>query len=224
MTREKVIILDVDHTLTVHNSWTELTRALGASTEDHLELHKSLIDHKIELDEANRRLVRLWQHTGKANRDFVDRTFREMPLKTEARLLVEWLALNGYRTCLISGSMDRYVSAVAAHLGIQDWFANGRLLFDEQDQLVGLKYRPDQSVVKLEQLRELCAHVQVDTTDTVVVGDGENDLNIFKETRRGILVSTNPIPDLQRAAWMIVPNLRDIPAILEANSTSPSTH
>jgi phosphoserine phosphatase len=210
-----MIVLDVDHTLTSHNSWTELTHVLGASSETHLALYQQLLDGEIELDEANSKLVDMWRATGKANRTSIEQAFRDMPLRPGAMTLARWLDQHKYRTCLISGSMDVYVAVIADRLQIKNWFANGRLIFDDQGTLIGLRYNPDQSATKLTQLNQLCSEEKLDITQVMVVGDGANDVELFRVTGHGILVADEPpSTDLQAVAWKTAARLDEIPAIL----------
>jgi phosphoserine phosphatase len=214
-----MIILDVDDTLTPHNSWTELTHALGASTESHLTLYQQLLNGEIKLEDANSKLVDMWRATGKANRGFIQRAFQNMPLRAGALALTRWLNQQQFRACLISGSMDMYVAVIADRLHIKDWYANGRLIFDDQGDLIGLQYNLDQSATKLTQLNEFCSREKIDPTQVIVVGDGANDMELFRATGRGILITDQASTvDLQEVAWKTVASLNEIPAMLRALS------
>jgi phosphoserine phosphatase len=111
--------------------------------------------------------------------------------------------------------MDMYVAAIADRLQIKDWFANGRLIFDDQGTLTGLRYNPDQGATKLTQLNEFCSQEKLDITQVMVVGDGANDVELFRATGHGILIADeSPAADLQAEAWKTVASLNEIPAIL----------
>ena len=204
----RLVVLDVDHTLTEHNSWSELTLALGASLDDHLAIYRELAP------DATRRIVALWRATGNATLPTMRRIFDRMPLRDGAPELVNWLRGNGFRPILCSGSMDLYVASVARRLGVDTWFASSHLKFDDQGNLAALEYETDQARAKLRQLKGLCADRDIDIRTVTVIGDGDNDGDLFAETGRGILVAKDLVPRL--GAWKVVSALEDIPAVLNA--------
>jgi len=201
--------------LTSHNSWTGLTLALGASSESHLALYRQLLDGKITPEDANGHIGAIWRATGNANQVFIQKVFRNIPLRPGALTLARWLNRRQFRACLISGSMDMYVATIADRLQIKDWFANGKLIFDDQGGLIGLEYSPNQSATKLVQLNKFCLQEKLDISKVMVVGDGANDIELFQATNHGILVADEPpAADVQAVAWKTVTSLNDIPAIL----------
>jgi HAD superfamily phosphoserine phosphatase-like hydrolase len=214
-----LVVLDVDNTLTEHNSWAELTLALGASLDEHVGIYRRLTAGEITPEHAAERIVALWSATGNATRPAMTRIFDGLPLRAGAVELVRWLQDNGFLTVLISGSMDTYVATVARRLGVDTWFASSRLEFDARDDLAALRYRPDQAAAKLEQLRRLCAARGIDIRAVTVVGDGDNDGELFAETGRGILLAADGTP--RCGAWRVVSGLGEIPALLSEPSELP---
>lgn len=219
----RFVVLDIDNTLTGHNSWAELTRALGAALDDHLAIYRRLGAGELTTAEAARRIVDLWRSTGNGTRAAITAAFDRMPLRTGAVELVNWLYGNGFRPVLISGSMDLFVAAVARRLGVDTWYAGSRLEFDADGNLAALTYRLEQGRAKLEQLRQLCAESGVDIRTVIAVGDGENDQEIFAATGRGILLGPRPDvpwpdvprPDVPRpGVWRAAAELSEIPALL----------
>lgn len=207
----RLVVLDIDNTLTDRNSWAELTLALGASLDDHLAIYRRLGAGQITTAAAARELVDLWRSTGNASRAAIASAFEAMPLRAGAAELVSWLRDNGFRSVLISGSMDIYVAAVARRLGVETWYAGSRLEFDPYGKLSGLTYRLDQGRAKLEQLQQLCAESGVDIRTVTAIGDGDNDEEIFAATGRGILLagdSTGKCP-----AWRVVATLGEVPQL-----------
>ncbi len=204
------VVFDVDHTLTPQDSWTALTAALGASVHAHLALYEAYKNGDLSYSDSKAGLLSLWQATGQATRRRIRQVFRDLPIQEDAAPLVSWLAQRGVRICLISGSMDLYCEVVADRLGVHYWYANTRLLFDEEENLVDLDYVLDQENRKLFQLKEFCAQNDVDLTRVVVVGDGANDRRLFEYTRNGVLVGHRADPSVRRVARWRMTGLREL--------------
>ena len=124
------------------------------------------------------------------------------------------LKARGYSIWLISGAIDFYVSAVARKVGADGFFAHTSLEFDEQGVLAKINYRGDQNPWKAEVIRSLAKDHDVLPTDIFFVGDGQNDIDAFKLTGRGIAVC--PCDEsLVQIAWKKVNSLSEIKDILE---------
>jgi HAD superfamily phosphoserine phosphatase-like hydrolase len=212
MSAMRVVVLDVDETLTERNSWSELTLGLGASLEDHLVIYRRLNAGDLTVEQAAAQVVELWRATGNATRPAMDAIFSRTPLRAGAVELVRWLGRNGFLAVLISGSMDLFVADVARRVGVDTWYANAHLTFDTGGELTALRYEADQGAAKLRQLEELCTARNLDIHTVTVVGDGENDAELFAATGRGILLTGDLSPRYN--AWRIVSRLEEIPAIL----------
>lgn len=212
MSAVRVVVLDVDETLTERNSWSELTLGLGASIEDHLVIYRRLNAGELTVEQAAAQVVELWRATGNATRPAMDAIFARTPLRAGAVELVSWLGRNGFLAVLISGSMDLFVADVARRLGVAVWYANAHLTFGTGGELTALRYEANQGAAKLRQLEELCSARNFDIRTVTVVGDGENDAELFAATGRGILLAGDLSPRYD--AWRIVSRLEEIPAIL----------
>ncbi|HEV8556463.1 MAG TPA: HAD-IB family phosphatase [Actinophytocola sp.] len=214
MSAIRVVVLDVDETLTEGNSWSELTLGLGASLEDHLAIYRRVNAGELTVERAAAQVAELWRATGNATRTAMDAIFARMPFREGAAELVTWLGHNGFQAVLISGSMDVAVAGVARRLGVDTWYANAHLTFDAGGALTALHYEANQGAAKLRQLEDLCAARNLDIRMVTVVGDGENDTELFIATGRGILLAGDLPPRYN--AWRVISRLDEIPAILSA--------
>jgi phosphoserine phosphatase len=212
----RIVVLDVDETLTERNSWSELTLGLGASLEDHLAIYRRLNAGELTVEHAAAQVVELWRATGKATRPAMEAIFARTPLREGAVELVRWLGRNGFLAVLLSGSMDLFVADIARRLGVDTWYANAHLTFDAGGGLTGLRYEANQGAAKLRRLEELCAARNLDIRTVTVVGDGENDAELFTATGRGILLAGDFSPRYN--AWRVVSRLDEIPAILSGTA------
>lgn len=94
-------------------------------------------------------------------------------------------------TCLVSGGFTLFTEAVAAKIGFQENRAN-RLIV-EDGAFAGTVEEPilgrDAKLATLQELRE---SFDLDTTDTLVVGDGANDLGMIEAAGLGVAYHAKP--------------------------------
>jgi HAD superfamily phosphoserine phosphatase-like hydrolase len=214
MINKKIVCFDVDGTFVDGISWYILTEGLGCKKEEHEKIYRDCLDGKITFKEGESQLVKLYQQKGQANYETINQIFANVELREEVFNLMIHLREKGYLVYLISGAIDLYVQKIAEKIQANGWFANSSLGFDDQGNLIKLNYRDGQGKVKLDQLISLADKLKLDLKkDIYVVGDGENDLEIFQATGHGIAVYCEN-KELQKVAWKNVETLDEIINIL----------
>lgn len=215
----RAVVFDVDGTLTQLMSWTDFTRQLGASVERHLEIYEQFKAGHITYEASREQLLKLWQATGRANYATIETIFAQWPLDPAARPLIEWLQARGMQVALITGSLDMYADITARRLGVTHVYANTKLVFAEDGALMSYDYVADQATKKLEQLQNFCSETGILPTDCLAVGDGLNDLALFKATGRGIMLDPDPrragLAELRAVSWKTVSTLAEVRPIIE---------
>lgn len=211
MLRGKVtcIIFDVDGTLSEDVSWLKITAGLGASSGKHSEIFENFKKGKLAYPEAKGQLIQLWQNTSNANKRYMDNMFRSWKLKKDASETIAYLQKD-YRVCLMSGAVDLYVQIVAEKLKVPDWYANTELVWDKDGKLVDFHYFADQSQKKLEQFEKFITENNINKTDCAIVGDGDSDIELFKELDCAIAVNKDPYPELEALAYKAITNLSEL--------------
>lgn len=213
----KAIIFDIDGTLSPEVSWLALTRDIGASVDEHIRIYEDYKAACITYEESKQQLIGLWRATGNANKVFFQKLFESWPLVPSAKQIVE-TARPHHVLCLITGSMDIYAEIVARKLGIEHWYANTILHWNEQEELIDMDYELKQAGQKLEHFTEFYKSQNLTPKDCIVVGDGENDLELFKLSGKGVLIlGDEKAEEYRRYAWKVVANLRELEDILEAS-------
>jgi phosphoserine phosphatase len=118
-------------------------------------------------------------------------------LKTRIKLtpggseLVATMRAHGAYTCLISGGFTLFTNKVAAMLGFQENRANelkvldGKLTGEVAEPILG-------RAAKLAALVELREAFDLDNIDTLVVGDGANDLGMIEHAGLGVAYRAKP--------------------------------
>src|SRR6266700_1290917 len=107
------------------------------------------------------------------------------------RELVMTMRAHGAYTCLISGGFTLFTNAVAAMIGFQENRANELLVAD--GKLTGEVREPILGrAAKLATLIELRESFDLDNLDTLVVGDGANDLGMIQDAGLGVAYRAKP--------------------------------
>ncbi len=107
------------------------------------------------------------------------------------RELVMTMRAHGAYTCLISGGFTLFTSAVAAQIGFQENRANelkvrdGKLTGEVTEPILG-------RAAKLATLIELTESFDLDQIDTLVTGDGANDLGMIEAAGLGVAYHAKP--------------------------------
>lgn len=215
MNKPKAAIFDIDGTLTPQNSWIAFSQDIGASVADHLAIYSQHLGGEISLDESKKQLLAMWRATGKANKAHIQSVFKNWPVKEDARDLVDWLKSQGYSICLITGSLGVYAEHIARELGVDHYYANAELYFDEDEELTDFHYTANQAEVKLQQFTDFCEAQGIEPGDCIAVGDSDNDIELFRATKHGILIEGEKISEeLRESAWRTIHQLNEVKDLL----------
>lgn len=207
----KLVCFDLDQTLINENSWAELGIALGVAKELEDELYRAFKAGEITYDEWNDRVLAEYMKHNEATRDGITKCFAKYTLAPGAREAVEYIKEAGYHVALISGSIDVMVNLVANDLGIRYAKANNAFIFDEEDRLSGIHAHGDDTLAKASHLESFCDLLGINIEECACIGDGANDIEMFRRTKHGI---TFPDSKIKSEAWKVVNSLHDIQTIL----------
>ncbi len=107
------------------------------------------------------------------------------------RELVMTMRAHGAYTCLISGGFTLFTNAIAARIGFQENRANelvvhdGKFTGEVREPILG-------RATKLATLIELTESFDLDDIDTLVAGDGANDLGMIEHAGLGVAYHAKP--------------------------------
>ena len=105
--------------------------------------------------------------------------------------LVMTMRAHGAYTCLISGGFTLFTHAVAAMIGFQENRANelivrdGKFTGEVREPILG-------RAAKLQTLIDLTESFDLDDIDTMVAGDGANDLGMIQNAGLGVAYHAKP--------------------------------
>ena len=186
--RKKLFLADMDSTMIGQECIDELADFAG------LKAHVAKITERamrgeIEFEPALRERVALLKGMPVGVVDEVLKT-RITPTPG-GRDLVMTMRAHGAYTCLISGGFTLFTSAVAAMIGFQENRANELII--EGGKFSGEVAEPILGrAAKLATLIELTESFDLDDIDTLVVGDGANDLSMIEHAGLGVAYHAKP--------------------------------
>lgn len=203
----KLICFDLDDTLISANSWKKLGLALGVSVEDDRRLYKEYKAGLFTYDEWNDKLLEMYMEHEDASREGITKILSDYVYKEGAKEAVNYLKDKGYELILISGSIDILVDIVAKDLGIKYAKANNTFVFDEDDRLIGVHSHGDDVLAKAEHLESFCEMLGSDIKECACIADGDNDIEMFRRTGRGVTFRGLKI---ENEAWKVIDTLHDL--------------
>jgi phosphoserine phosphatase len=207
--RKKLFLADMDSTMIGQECIDELADYAG------LKAHVAGITERamrgeIEFEPALRERVALLKGLPVSVVDEVLQ--KRITLTPGGRELVATMRAHGAWTCLVSGGFTLFTNAVADMIGFQENRANqlrvedGKLTGDVIEPIVG-------RAAKLATLTELRESFDLDNIDTLVVGDGANDLGMIEQAGLGVAYHAKPAVAATAAARI---DYGDLTALLYA--------
>jgi phosphoserine phosphatase len=207
--RKKLLLADMDSTMIGQECIDELADYAG------LKAHVAGITERamrgeIEFEPALRERVALLRGLPVS---VIDEVLKQrITLTPGSRELVATMRAHGAWTCLISGGFTLFTNAVADMIGFQENRANR--LKVEDGKLTGEVVEPILGrAAKLATLTELRESFDLDNIDTLVVGDGANDLGMIESAGLGVAFHAKPAVAAAAAARI---DYGDLTALLYA--------
>jgi len=186
--RKKLFLADMDSTMIGQECIDELADFAGLKTHVAAITERAMRG-EIEFEPALRERVALLRDLPVGVVDEV--LGKRITLTPGARELVATMRANGAWTCLISGGFTLFTNAIAARIGFQENRANqltvrnGKLTGDVAEPILG-------RAAKLATLIELRESFDLDDIETLVTGDGANDLGMIEAAGLGVAYHAKP--------------------------------
>ncbi len=186
--RKKLFLADMDSTMIGQECIDELADFAGLK-EHVAKITERAMRGEIEFEPALRERVALLKGMPVT---VVDEVLEKRITPTPGgRELVMTMRAHGAYTCLISGGFTLFTNAVAAKIGFQENRANELIVRD--GQFTGEVKEPILGrATKLATLVELTETFDLDDIDTMVAGDGANDLGMIQNAGLGVAYHAKP--------------------------------
>jgi len=187
--RKRLIVADMDSTMITVECIDELADYAGIKPQI-AEVTEAAMRGELDFAEALDARVALLKGLGA---DAIDRCLAErVQLMPGARTLVQTMKAHGATAILVSGGFTRFAEPVGAQIGFDRVIANELLI--ENDALTGAVTKPIvDSTTKETTLLGAMAELGLDTSATLAVGDGANDLAMIRKAGLGVAYHAKPI-------------------------------
>ena len=207
----KLICFDLNKTLINENSWLDLNLAMGVTKEEDAGLFNLWKNDVISYSQWQQQLLNIYKTKGRHSKKNILSAVSDYSYKPGAKEVIRLIKQKGYEIALISGSMDLLVEKIASELNISYFVANNTFIFDSKNFLKEIKCSDNEALGKLESLGNICTKLHINITECVCIGDGDNDIEIFKKTKHGITFRDSKITS---SAWKVIDSLADLQKIL----------
>lgn len=207
----KLVIYDLNKTLIKDNSWYDLNIAMGITDQEDQMLLNFYQDGIINYHDWLRIIKNIYINRGTLKKYQIEKILHNYTYNEGAHESIKYLKNKGYKIGLISGAMDILVEKVAQEAKIDWWAANNSMHFDKQGNLKNITIIDEDENAKLTLLKQMCQEQNIALHQTVCIGDGDNDILLFKATNRGITFKDSKI---EKFAWKTINSLHDINQIL----------
>jgi phosphoserine phosphatase len=187
--RKKLFLADMDSTMIGQECIDELADFVG------LKAHVAAITERamrgeIAFAPALRERVALLK--GLPVKTIDDVIAKRITLTPGARALVATMRANGAYTCMVSGGFTLFTTRIAAMIGFDETRANTLKL--DGDKFAGSVVEPIFGrETKRATLIELRARRALGKADTLVAGDGANDMDMIAEAGLGVAYHAKPV-------------------------------
>ncbi len=194
--RKKLFLADMDSTMIGQECIDELADFVGL--KGHVAgITERAMRGEIAFEPALRERVALLKDLPVSVVDEV--LAKRITLTPGGRELVMTMRAHGAYTCLISGGFTLFTNAIAAKIGFQENRANelavhdGKFTGEVKEPILGREK-------KLATLIELLESFDLDDIDSLVAGDGANDLGMIQHAGLGVAYHAKPAVAVAAAA------------------------
>lgn len=203
----KLAVFDFDSTLMDGETLEFLAKEFNLQ-DKVAAITKEAMEGKIDFFESLIKRVALLKGLEQAK---VEKICRELPLMNGAKETITELKKAGYKTVCFSGGFKSATIPAREYLGLDADFSN--LLHFKDGKMTGLVGGEMMfSTSKGEMLVTLQRLLGVTEENTVAVGDGANDLSMFKHAAKRVAFCAKPV--LREAANIIIAE-KDLTQLLQ---------
>jgi phosphoserine phosphatase len=195
--RKRLLLADMDSTMIGQECIDELADFVGQKARVAAITERAMRG-EIEFAPALRERVALLKGLPATVADEV--VAERITLTPGGPILVRTMRRHGAYTCLVSGGFTVFTAKIAALIGFDENRGN-RLIVGADGRFAGAVAEPVLGRdAKLETLRELRGKLGLSREDTLVVGDGANDLAMIGDAGLGIAFHARPVVARSAAA------------------------
>jgi phosphoserine phosphatase len=195
--RKRLLLADMDSTMIGQECIDELADVIGQKARVAAITERAMRG-EIDFAPALRERVTVLKGLPAAVVDEV--IAQRITLTPGGPALVRTMRRHGAHTCLVSGGFTAFTAKIAAQIGFDENRGN-RLVIGDDGRFAGVVMEPILGRdAKLETLKELRHKLGIARSDTLVVGDGANDLAMIGDAGLGVAFHAKPVVAQSAAA------------------------
>ncbi|MBD3279981.1 HAD-IB family phosphatase [Candidatus Dojkabacteria bacterium] len=212
-TKIKLVVFDVDETLTNVNSWQYITREFGVDPKENLAVYQDFAAARISKANAIKQVMALWNRHKHRTKEEFEKVFSSIETKKDAVEVVKYVK-SKYDTIIISGALSILVKQIAEKVNIKEWYSLSKLTF-KSGKITTFSYPDNESDAKYEIFVKIAKKRKIEAADAVMIGDGNSDYKMFEKLGMSILIESNEDQSkLEQLAAYKVKSLSEIKNIL----------
>lgn len=209
---KKLIFFDFDGTLTDSSSWYLFNAYFGITAQEDDSLFKQYLQGSINYKGWMDEITKILKERGLCTKESVEKFAQTITLREEVFEVIKMCKNAGYVVSILSGGIKQAILPVVAGLGVDHVFTAVELVFDSEGKIESMIDHSDERHAKLVAFENVCTQYEVNPEEVIAVGDGGNDLDIFKKTKKGILLGS--YEPLKEFAWKHIENLSEIKELI----------
>jgi phosphoserine phosphatase len=195
--RKRLLLADMDSTMIGQECIDELADFIG-QRQHVAAITERAMRGEIEFAPALRERVAVLKGLPATVIDEV--ISKRITLTPGAQPLVRTMRRHGARTCLVSGGFTIFTAKIALQIGFDEDRGN-HLIVRDDGRFAGTVTEPVLGrAAKLETLKELRGRLGLTPHETLVVGDGANDLSMIGDAGLGVAFHAKPVVAQSAAA------------------------
>jgi len=177
----KAILLGLDPLLVTDGTWFDFIHAVDVDPDWHWLLYSQLLKGESNWDEVRGLMFPFLVGEAAHVTDGLlwDRLLSKLVVRGDAFDTISRLQQSGYLIGILSGSIDVLVREVACRLGVADWFANTRIVFDEQQRVQDVRYVQAEAEKKLMQAESFLRRHRLRPEECLVIGHSQAEELLF---------------------------------------------
>lgn len=211
-----IVFFDCDGVLITDPLWPKLHQAVGLPDELDRKWWNEYYSGKISNDQWIKNVAGFYRRK-KLSKKIFTKVLSDIRYNPEAIEIINFLKSQKIMTAIISSGIDFYIKKAGEVFNVDFWRANATFHFDKNGLFTNWDFLTDDAETKVIQIKEICEELDINPTDTLFVGDTDNDLKAFELTRHGILYKGKN-PAHKKIAWKLIDNLMEIKDLVENNS------
>jgi phosphoserine phosphatase len=209
---KKIIFFDFDGTLTDSNSWYAFNTHFGMTPEEDHSLFENYVKNSFDYKTWMTEIVRIVKERNLCTKNAVHAFAETIKPRSDAKEVIQACKDADYITVVISGGIKQIIEPVAKKLGVDHVFTTSDLIFDSQGMFETIIDSGDEMHAKVRGFEEVCIERGIPEEQALVVGDSGNNIELFKRTKKGILLGN--YEPLKPLAWKQVQSLSEIKELL----------